>query len=116
MRQLEGSGGLESLPDVHLLRGHLPLDPKAFDGIDPVFRDGHAVVGEVAPGSPAALSGIQAGDALLAIDGADVSLLGPEAVNLLLAGDPGRTVSVTFARGGTARTATFQLAPVAQTR
>jgi Carboxypeptidase regulatory-like domain/PDZ domain len=100
--------------EVALVAGAAHERITAYDGIDPVVRDGITLAGAVEPGSPAALAGIQAGDALLDVNGRDVRALGPNGVNYLLYGDAGQEVSVTYAPGGSGapRTVSFRLIAV----
>jgi S1-C subfamily serine protease len=64
---------------------------------------------EVAPGSPAEIAGIRAGDVLVALDGEPIAdLRGYSAA--LKAHEPGDTVVVTVRRGGEEQVVTATLA------
>jgi hypothetical protein len=91
--------------------GRLPLKPRAFDGIEPVSIDARVVVQDVQGDSPAERSGAQKGDEILAVNGHATSGLGSQAVNLLLAGEPGARTAVVVRRAGQERTLEFELAP-----
>jgi hypothetical protein len=78
-----------------------PRTPRA-DGDVGVFAinyDGRCFVDQAWAGSPAARAGVEPGDALLEIDGVDVSDLGGGAISALLAGRAGTEVALTLRAG-----------------
>ncbi len=113
-RTLDLSNVAQTIDPIPLVRGSLPTSPEAFDGIAAENDEGRARVRSIQPGSPAMLAGLQAGDALLAINGHDVVHLGEHAIDLFLVGKIGAAITVAYTRGGdpTPRTAKFQLAPI----
>jgi predicted metalloprotease with PDZ domain len=90
--------------------GLLPGDELAsrLDGWAGLFvarRAGRIVVSAVSAWLPADLAGIEVGDLLVAVNGRDVTALGPRAVTFLLRGPTGSTLSVVVqGRDGTRRT------------
>lgn len=75
-----------------------------------VRRDGDGIVriSSVQPGSPAAKAGLFAGDAVLEVDGRDVSSMSVASVVSALRGSSGTTVSVTIRRSGVDHTVAMQ--------
>jgi putative serine protease PepD len=65
-------------------------------------------VRSVTPGGPAAAAGIQRGDVITKIDGADATN-GLQLENLTLTKKPGDTVAITYWRGGKETEATITL-------
>ncbi|HUQ64469.1 MAG TPA: trypsin-like peptidase domain-containing protein [Acidimicrobiales bacterium] len=68
-----------------------------------------AVIGQTAPGSPAAKAGLRAGDVVTALDGKDISSA-DDLVAALQSYKPGDSVSVTWSRQGSQHTAKVELA------
>jgi len=64
---------------------------------------GRVRIASVTPGSPAASAGIQRGDDLLAINGAEVVNLGWRELERLLAGEAGSKVELAYSRSGELR-------------
>ena len=96
---------------IKLARGRIPDPMIAIDGIDPVNRDGRAYVKRVGPDSAASKAGVRAGEPLLRINGEDVHDLGPNAINLILSGPPGKSITVELGPAPS-RTVSFALAPL----
>jgi carboxyl-terminal processing protease len=71
-------------------------------------RGDRLAIAAVAPGGPAALAGIRAGDMLLAIDGRPLGGREPGLAATLLEGPEGSSVTLTLSRGGRRREATLQ--------
>jgi hypothetical protein len=85
---------------IRLLRGDELAD--RMDGWVGLFvsrRNGHIVVTSVNPWLPADRAGIEVGDALLSVNGRDVSALGPRAVTFLLRGPSSSSVAI-ITQGG----------------
>jgi hypothetical protein len=85
---------------IRLLRGDELAD--RMDGWVGLFvsrRNGHIVVTSVNPWLPADRAGIEVGDALLSVNGRDVSALGPRAVTFLLRGPASSSVAI-ITQGG----------------
>jgi hypothetical protein len=85
---------------IRLLRGDELAD--RMDGWVGLFvsrRNGHIVITSVNPWLPADRAGISVGDALISINGRDVSALGPRAVTFLLRGPPSSSVAI-ITQGG----------------
>ncbi|MGC9455057.1 MAG: S41 family peptidase [Phycisphaerae bacterium] len=70
-------------------------------------QGGKVVVLGPLPGSPAAMGGVEAGDAILSVDDRDVSGLTVEEVEKLLSGQPGGSVSLTILRDDEEQTLTL---------
>lgn len=81
-------------------------------GHDVEFASPALVITGVQPDSPAAQAGLQAGDALVAVDGVPVLELGPQAVFALLDNrPPGAVMTVGVERAGTPINAVLTLPP-----
>ena len=74
-------------------------DPTGAQGCEPVGPACRLVVVRPIPGSPAARAGIQPGDAILAVDGRDVSGLTIDQVVQLVRGPRGTPVTLRIGRG-----------------
>ena len=89
---------------VHLTNwtGKVTEDAEASVGVF-AFYDRQAKrvrVWNVTPGSPAARAGVQRGDAIIGIDGRDLTTVGWRTINAMLSGTPGSTVRVDLSRNG----------------
>ena len=63
------------------------------------FANGGVLVGSVTPNGPASKAGLQAGDIIVAVDGASIKD-GDELVSIISAKRPGSTVHLTYLRNG----------------
>ncbi len=66
-------------------------------------------IGSIFPNTPAAKSGLRAGDAIIAVDGTDVSDLAADAISPLVRGQEGTPVRLTITREGEAAPLQFTL-------
>src|SRR5215213_4527649 len=64
-------------------------------------KDGHPVIVSVISGGPASRAGMHSGDAIISVNGTDVSTLAPEDVASQIRGEAGTTVVVKVARPST---------------
>ncbi len=80
-------------------------------GVSLVLEDGHPIVSGMLPGSPAQEAGVQAGDAILAVDGHPAGGLGAEAVSALIRGAPGSEVTLLVQRGDSQLTVSMHRRP-----
>lgn len=77
-------------------------------GIDVSNRQGPPTIKTIAPGSPAAKAGIEAGSVIRSVDGRDALGLGRHATTALLRGEPGsKAVLVVQSPQGAEKTATL---------
>jgi hypothetical protein len=79
-------------------------------GLFLLTQGGKIVVGDVRPGTPAALAGIVRGDTITSVDGKDTATLDLAAIRTLFRGDPGtaHTLALT-GKDGTSRNAVITL-------
>ncbi len=105
------NGMINSLGDAHSSY----LDPQAYKDWNTTLSGQYAGIGAyvdtttqfltiISPmdGSPAQKAGLQAGDQIIAVDGADMTGINPESVRLKVLGPAGTTVKLTILRSGLA--------------
>jgi putative serine protease PepD len=81
----------------------------AYLGVSVETVDGSVRITEVRPGTPAADTGLRAGDTITSVDGKAISS-GDGLTSAIAAKKPGDTVSVTYSRGGQSHTVKIELA------
>jgi len=98
---------------IRLLRGdELGERLDGWVGLFLARRGGRVVITAVTPWSPADRAGLAVGDAVLAVNGRDLSALGPRAVSFLLRGPSGSTVTLrTNGAHGNAQEVALQRVP-----
>ncbi|HJZ88376.1 MAG TPA: carboxypeptidase regulatory-like domain-containing protein [Polyangia bacterium] len=100
---------------IKLVQGDISLLMSApgSTGMSAINRDGRAYVDRIVPNSPAAKAGLKPGDALMTVDGRDVSDLGPTAIGLWTLGAVGTQVVIGYgpAGGGAVRQVTLTRDP-----
>lgn len=105
--------GPDGVADVELV-----VDTRPRGGLGIAFAktaDGAVEVTTVWPGTPAAALGLEPGDVIVAVDGAEVAAMTPEAFVARLSGAEGTAVDVTWASDGVEATATITRTALVET-
>lgn len=91
-------------PESYRLYNERSQGNQSYGGIGATIRSQTqpAIIGEVFPGTPAEKAGLKPGDALLAVDGVDVTNQAADQIVLLVRGPEGTTLRLTIQRPGEA--------------